>query len=120
MLRKLLQRFKNVFTVQDWKLEAQDAMKNKEFVVEALSELHRVERTKNENIAREQERNMGRNTGNQRGYNNGYSNQRGFNNQRGYSNGSYSKRDNYEHEQTPSMFSGPSLAELLNGMRDNS
>ena len=44
MLKDLLARFKRVFTVAEWKQEAQDAMMRKEFVVASLDELHRVER----------------------------------------------------------------------------
>lgn len=45
MLKQLLERFKRVFTVAEWKQEAQDAMRKKEFVIESLDELHRVEKT---------------------------------------------------------------------------
>jgi hypothetical protein len=44
MLKDLLARFKKVFTVAEWKQEAQDAMARKEFVVASLNELHRVEK----------------------------------------------------------------------------
>lgn len=43
MLQKLLARFRRVKTVKEWKHEAQSAMAAKEFVVESLAELHRVE-----------------------------------------------------------------------------
>lgn len=58
MLKKILARFKKVFTVQEWKDEARDAMRRKEFVVEALSELHRVEKAE---AAAEQDRVISRN-----------------------------------------------------------
>ena len=43
-IKDLLARFKKVKTVAEWKTEAQDAIKNKEFVIAALTELHRVEK----------------------------------------------------------------------------
>lgn len=44
MLKDLLARFKKVFTVAEWKKEAQDAIAQKEFVIASLAELHRVEK----------------------------------------------------------------------------
>jgi hypothetical protein len=44
MFKDLLARFKRVFTVAEWKREAQSAIAQKEFVVASLTELHRVER----------------------------------------------------------------------------
>ena len=42
--KDFLARFKKVKTVDEWKTEAQDAIRNKEFVIAALTELHRVEK----------------------------------------------------------------------------
>lgn len=60
MLKDLLARFKRVFTVAEWKREAQDAMRRKEFVVESLDELHRVEKSE---VTMQQERTMARTQG---------------------------------------------------------
>lgn len=45
MLKDLLARFKKVLTVAEWKQEAQGAIKDKEFVIASLAELHRVEKS---------------------------------------------------------------------------
>jgi hypothetical protein len=42
--KDFLARFRRVQTVEEWKKEAQDAIRNKEFVVASLTELHRVEK----------------------------------------------------------------------------
>ena len=68
MFKDLLARFKKVFTVAEWKQEAQDAMAKKEFVVASLSELHRVEKAEAMNG---QDRVMSRQQG-QYGYNQNY------------------------------------------------
>lgn len=57
MIKDLLERFKRVFTVKEWKQEAQDAMANKEFVIASLHELHRVEKAE---MANGQDRTMTR------------------------------------------------------------
>jgi hypothetical protein len=57
MIKDLLERFKRVFTVKEWKQEAQDAMAKKEFVIASLNELHRVEKSE---TASGQERAMSR------------------------------------------------------------
>jgi hypothetical protein len=43
-LRDLLERFRRVRTVKEWKEEAQGAIKRREFILASLTELHRVEK----------------------------------------------------------------------------
>lgn len=57
MFKDLLARFKKVLTVAEWKQEAQGAIREKEFVIESLAELHRVEKA---DAAQAQERIMQR------------------------------------------------------------
>ena len=74
--KDFLARFRKARTVAEWKQEAQDAMKHKEFVVGSLRELHRCEEA-DKNQAPQQQQQMQRQQ--QPGY--GYQQQPGYNQQ---------------------------------------
>lgn len=94
MFKDLLARFKRVFTVADWKKEAQAAMVKKEFVVEALTELHRVEKEESGMmIERDRQRSPS------------------------YQHGPFAPTTNNAHRTQPKSFAESSLAELMNAVR---
>jgi len=56
MLKEILQKLKNVFTIKEWNVVAQEAIANKEFVVEPfINKLHEARSNEAHGRVREQE-----------------------------------------------------------------
>ena len=113
MFKDLLARFKRIFTVADWKREAQDAMKHKEFVVASLDELRRIER---EEMAMQQDRAMSRSQTNARSAQSfGVGNN--FSPNEPYGNARMSAPKRREEEEGDKRRQDVSLADLMNAIR---
>ena len=111
--KDFLARFKKVKTVEEWKIEAQDAISKKEFVIESLRELHRVEKSEMSGRSQEIQRDRVNQSGLQRQYQSGYQPQASYAN--GYQSMNRQQYQNMQQPQYRDMDS--SLKDLLNAAR---